>query len=187
MLMSNVLIAGIAALTHATPPAHCRLHEANQLVHRWEGICDLLLGKDSKIRLKPAQAVASGRWKRAAEPTGVWAGDLSSADFQDPSVELELYGTSGVVRTENGWFEVSGYHATPTELTFDVDPSRTVAPSELDRAIVRRADLLLSSATAWNRADDRKCPASATTWSIYCAMEHASIETTCGAHHRRPA
>jgi hypothetical protein len=39
----------------------------------------------------------------------------------------------------------------------------------------------------WNRADDRKCPATATTWSIYCAVELAEVEVTGGFHHRRPA
>jgi hypothetical protein len=39
----------------------------------------------------------------------------------------------------------------------------------------------------WNRADDRTCPAAATTWSIYCAVERAMIEVTGGFNHRRPA
>jgi hypothetical protein len=39
----------------------------------------------------------------------------------------------------------------------------------------------------WNRADNRKCPATATTWSIYCAVERAEIELAGAAHHRRPA
>ena len=37
------------------------------------------------------------------------------------------------------------------------------------------------------RRNNRKCPAGATTWSIYCALEQASIEVTGGFHHRRPA
>jgi hypothetical protein len=46
---------------------------------------------------------------------------------------------------------------------------------------------LLSSDAVWNRADDRKCDAAAKTWSIYCALEHATREVTGGFHHRRPA
>ncbi|MEO8621821.1 MAG: hypothetical protein ABI625_12200, partial [bacterium] len=49
------------------------------------------------------------------------------------------------------------------------------------------AATIISSDAVWNRADDRKCPASATTWSIYCAVEKATIEVTGGFHHRRPA
>jgi hypothetical protein len=39
----------------------------------------------------------------------------------------------------------------------------------------------------WKRAGDRKCPASATTWNIYCAVEIAEVQVTGGFHHRRPA
>lgn len=91
------------------------------------------------------------------------------------------------MRTEDGWFAVIAFNATASRFTFDLDTSRTIPPSELDREIVKRADALLSSTSVWNRADDRKCPASATTWSIYCAMIYASVEATCGSHHRRPA
>ena len=52
---------------------------------------------------------------------------------------------------------------------------------------MRRADALLSSDAVWNRADNRKCAADARTWSIYCALEHATREVTGGFHHRRPA
>jgi len=39
----------------------------------------------------------------------------------------------------------------------------------------------------WNRADNRRCRTDAKTWSIYCAIEKATIEVTGGFHHRRPA
>jgi hypothetical protein len=70
---------------------------------------------------------------------------------------------------------------------FKLDTSHEVAPGPFDREILKRADAILSSAQVWNRADDRKCPATATTWSIYCAAERATIEITGGFHHRRPA
>jgi hypothetical protein len=68
-----------------------------------------------------------------------------------------------------------------------VNASHELAPSELDRKIVQRASAILSSNTVWNRADNRKCPASAAKWSIYCAMELATIQVTGAFHHRRPA
>jgi hypothetical protein len=40
---------------------------------------------------------------------------------------------------------------------------------------------------AWNRSDNRECPTSATKWSIYCALEKATLDVTGGPHHRRPA
>lgn len=72
-------------------------------------------------------------------------------------------------------------------MKFKLDTSHEVAPGPFDREILKRADAILSSAQVWNRADDRKCPATATTWSIYCAAERATIEITGGFHHRRPA
>jgi hypothetical protein len=72
-------------------------------------------------------------------------------------------------------------------LGFDLNASHEVAPNELDREIVRRAAAILSTDAVWNRADNRKCAANATSWSIYCAMEKATIEVTGGFHHRRPA
>lgn len=103
-------------------------------------------------------------------------------------VEIELYsGGNGVIRTYNGWYAVSGWTATASTIRFRVDTAKEVAPNALDREIVKRADALLSSNAVWNRADNRKCPAGAATWSIYCALEQATRELTGGFHHRRPA
>jgi hypothetical protein len=139
------------------------------------------------MSLKPENAIMSGRWRRDAEPLAAWTGQETISGGRSP-VELEVYaGGTGALRTESGWYPVSGFRSTKTEMTFAVDTSRTVPPSELDREIIRRADGLLSSDAVWNRHDDRNCPASGTTWSIYCAMQRATIVTTCGPHHRRPA
>jgi hypothetical protein len=108
----------------------------------------------------------------------------SSAD----SVELEIYaGGTGVIRTYNGWYAVSAFAAPGTMVRFQVDTSKQVPANELDREIIKRADAILASDAVWNRADNRKCPASAATWSIYCAMQRATLEVTGGFHHRRPA
>jgi hypothetical protein len=181
-------VSSIAAASASAPPAHCELHEANKVVHRWEGSCPLL-GQPSKLRLKPTKAITSGRWRRDADPRAVWAGDITGQDSSTDDVELEAYAPSatGVLRTEDGWYAISGYRATPTLLAFDVDTSATVPPNDLDREIVRRADALLSSVDVWNRADNRRCPVSEKTWSIYCALQRASELAACGAHHRRPA
>jgi len=116
---------------------------------------------------------------------GVTAADLAAiAD----DVEIELYaGGAGVMRTYNGWYAVSGFAAKDSTIRFQVDTAAQIAPNALDREIVMRADKLLSSDAVWNRADDRKCDAAAKTWSIYCALEHATREVTGGFHHRRPA
>ena len=104
------------------------------------------------------------------------------------AVEIEIYsGGTGVIRTYNGWFPVSGFAVSDSTLRFRIDTAQQVAPNALDRAILQRAAAILTSDAVWNRADNRKCPATATTWSIYCAVERASIELAGGFHHRRPA
>lgn len=102
--------------------------------------------------------------------------------------ELEVYsGGSGVIRTYSGWFAISGFAARDSTLRFQIDTSRQVPLSSIDRDIIRRADHIIASEAVWNRADNRKCPAGETTWSIYCALHDASIEVAGGFHHRRPA
>lgn len=103
-------------------------------------------------------------------------------------VEIEIYdGGRGVMRTYTGWFPVSGFVTTGGAIRFQLDGKDEVPANATDRAILVRAAALLTSDAVWNRADDRKCPADAKTWSIYCAVERAQIEVAGGFHHRRPA
>jgi len=103
------------------------------------------------------------------------------------SVEIEIYkGGTGVIRTYSGWYPISR-GSTPGALRFQMDRLNQVPPNDLDRRILERAAALFTSDAMWNRADDRNCPANATTLSIYCAEERASVEVTSGFHHRRPA
>jgi hypothetical protein len=109
---------------------------------------------------------------------------VSAAD----DVEIELYaGGAGIVRTYNGWYRVSRFTASDSSVGFQVDTSTAVVPNVVDREIIVRANALLSSDAVWNRNDNRQCDAAAKTWSIYCALEHATREVTGGFHHRRPA
>lgn len=115
---------------------------------------------------------------------------LSAADLARSSddVDIESYGAGkGVIRTYTGWYAVTDFSASGDDVRFRVDTAREVSPNALDGEIVQRADAILSSNAVWNRADNRKCPATATTWSIYCALERATRELTGGFHHRRPA
>jgi hypothetical protein len=187
-----IVFAVLAVMTGVRParPAHCQFHEANQLVHRWEGSCGHLFDQEPKMKLRSAKAIATGRWRRDADPTAVWAGDMTDEGSPNADLELELYGApgaSGVLRTEYGWYAVSAFKSTANSITFDLDTTASVTPNDIDREIVRRADALLSSVSVWNRADNRRCPGSAKTWSIYCAMQRAAVDASCGTHHRRPA
>jgi len=53
-----------------------------------------------------------------------------------------------------------------------------------DIHIVLRAREILSSPAKWNRADNRKCAANATTYSLYCALEQATKEISGTFEHR---
>jgi hypothetical protein len=113
-----------------------------------------------------------------------------AADLGPPAddVEIEIYaGGTGVIRTYNGWFPVTAYSRNGSTLRFQMDTLNEIPAGPLDREILERAAKILSSDAVWNRADNRECPATATTWSIYCAVEKAEIEVTGGFHHRRPA
>ena len=104
------------------------------------------------------------------------------------SIEIEVYrGGGGVIRTFEGWFPISDFDARESTVRFTIDTTSEVAASDLDRRIIERADAILVSDAVWNRADNRECPSGATTWSVYCALERATIEVTGAFHHRRPA
>src|SRR5258708_31770869 len=72
-------------------------------------------------------------------------------------------------------------------LRFQIDTAQQVPASDLDREILAEAATIITADSVWNRADNRKCAPAATTWSIYCAVQRATIEVTGGFHHRRPA
>ena len=137
---------------------------------------------DSTVSFADVQAFFRSLEARVAKAT--------SADLAGSSddVEIELYdGGTGVIRTYNGWYAVSGFSAKDSTIRFQVDTAKEIEPNALDREILMRADALLSSDAVWNRADNRNCPADAKTLSIYCALERATRELTGGFHHRRPA
>jgi len=56
-----------------------------------------------------------------------------------------------------------------------------------DLQIVKRAREILDSPSKWNRADNRECPAEAKTFSLYCALQMATIEIGGKAEHRGAA
>lgn len=65
----------------------------------------------------------------------------------------------------------------------DVDPPVTAD----DVKIVERAKSILDSPSKWNRADNRKCPETATTFSLYCALDKATVEISGSFEHRGAA
>jgi hypothetical protein len=166
--------------------ATCALDES---AGTWSGACGALIEDSAtSVRLAPAPAITTGPWRRDERPDAVWSGTIKTADYPPTAVEVEIYpDRSGVMRTLFGWFPVTAAQRGAHALRFDVDATREAAPSGIDRAIVERARTILSTTAVWNRADNRKCPPEAKTWSIYCAMEKATVDVAGAFHHRRPA
>ena len=69
-----------------------------------------------------------------------------------------------------------------------VDDSNVRPPiTQADLQIVKRAREILDSPSKWNRADNRKCPAGAKTFSLYCALQMATNEVSGKSAHRGAA
>lgn len=194
MIKKSILIAVALVVLSAADRAQTRVEEATHshcVFHRTDdhfvGSCGPLFDQTPTMTIRPAAAISTGVWRNDIRPAMVWAGDMTDQGYPNAMVELEIYtGGWGVLRTEYGWFPVTHFEVSST-VTFDLDASREVDPNILDQKIVQEAAEILSNESAWNRADNRQCPANATTWSIYCAMEKATIAVTGGFHHRRPA
>jgi len=184
LLTSLIACAAVFALPPmARALAHCLFHRAGD---GWKGGCGRLFDQTPVMTLAPEAAITSGIWRADRHPAFAWGGTMTDDGDTDP-LELEVYpGNTGILRTEYGWFAVTRF-AAATAMAFDLDVAREIEPDALDAAIVRRAASILSSDRVWNRADNRKCPPYATSWSIYCALEKATIAVTGGFHHRRPA
>lgn len=118
----------------------------------------------------------------------VRAQGAADLDKSADDVEIEIYaGGTGVARTYASWFPISRFSVSHGVIQFQLDGKQEVPPNAVDREILERAATIITSEAVWNRADDRKCPATATTWSIYCAVERAQLEVVGSFHHRRPA
>jgi hypothetical protein len=59
--------------------------------------------------------------------------------------------------------------------------------TDADLRIVKRAREILDSPAKWNRADTRICPRNAKTFSLYCALEEATIQVSGDFAHRGAA
>jgi len=154
----------------------------------WKGSCGQMDQDNPVLIIHSSQAITTGRWRKDFEPSSVWAGEIRWSDGVVP-IEIEVYPDGkGVLRSQDdGWFPIDKSTISSSALQFEIDFGHEVPPSDLDREILKRAAAILSSEAVWNRADTRECSPSDTKWSIYCAMEKATIEVTGGFHHRRPA
>jgi len=67
------------------------------------------------------------------------------------------------------------------------DPDARPPVTRTDLEIVRNARAIIASPARWNRADDRQCPPAAKTFSIYCALEKATLDVGLKFEHRGAA
>jgi len=65
--------------------------------------------------------------------------------------------------------------------------SRSQPVTSEDLRILQRADQILSSPAVWNRQDTRTCQPSDRTWSLFCALEKASLDVLGEYRHREAA
>ena len=56
-----------------------------------------------------------------------------------------------------------------------------------DLRILQRADAILSTPAVWNRHDTRVCDAADKSWSLFCALERASLDVLGEYRHREVA
>jgi len=182
------LLLAASPVTPLASPAKVHVCKFEPSEGAWKGSCGQMDNESPTVTISRAKGITTGRWRKDSEPTAVWAGNIMYADDVVP-IEIEVYTDGkGVLRSEDdGWFPIYQSTISNRALQFEIDFGTEVAPSDLDREIVKRAAAILSSEAVWNRADTRECSPSDKTWSIYCAMEKATIEVTGGFHHRRPA
>jgi len=78
--------------------------------------------------------------------------------------------------------------AMPLVFAQSPDDSQSRPPvSKSDVLIVQKARQILNAPEKWNRADNRRCPATESTYSLYCALEKATDEVTRDFAHRGAA
>jgi hypothetical protein len=129
--------------------------------------------EDSKVRIYGDTAVTTGRYLYKNKDT------ISESRYTDT-----------YIKGKGRWQVVASHlsnigNVSPSTAADDSNVRPPV--TEADLRIVQRARGILDSPTKWNRADNRECPAQARTFSLYCALERATIEIGGKFEHRGAA
>ncbi len=174
---------------------------AQNLSGNWQGT---LPGKVPQRLMLQVVKTQSGGWEatlyridQSGEPESVPSVKVSGSELK---LVLHDAGTfDGILGADSAEIRGSWTEAQlpPQSVTFQRVTKSTawqnldseVAPpvTAEDIRIVERAKTILSSPEKWNRADNRECPATATTFSLYCALERATIEISGRFEHRGAA
>jgi hypothetical protein len=140
----------------------------------------------ASITARTVRSLPGGIGRSDAKPDLMFVGQVPT-QYGPWDLEIEVYGRTGTIRTPGVWRPVTlvGDQGMAT-LRFRVAEDAQVEPTDIDFRIVQWASEILKTEAVWNRADDRTCAPDAKTWSLYCALQRASVEVSGGFHHRRP-
>jgi hypothetical protein len=122
--------------------------------------------------------------------SGKWLGTMQGVKPEDPTrfeVVENSTGKGSVGRTPFGWFSIINMSESGGRLSIRMDADRQVRPTATDIAIIARTIELLPNENAWNKADNRQCPADQAKLSLFCALQKATTEISGGIHYRQPA
>ncbi len=115
--MSRLLIVvpALLALSGSPAPTTCVFHPDS---HGWSGSCNPTVAEATTLSIARADSITTGTWRSDARPAVVWAGGMTDSSQRNSPIEIEVYtGGSGVLRTEAGWFAISGFVSSPQELS----------------------------------------------------------------------
>ncbi len=118
-----------------------------------------------------------------------WLGGMQGKEPEDPTrFELLLFADGkGVAKLPYGWFALQSMTINGGAMTLTVAAEKTLPPTQDDARIIQRALALLPDDSAWNKADNRQCPAAQPKLSVFCALIRATEEISGGYHYRQPA
>ena len=78
-------------------------------------------------------------------------------------------------------------HPAPVLETPPAYEQRDQPATDEDLEILLRADEILADESKWDRKDDRVCEPDDTSWSLFCALQKASVDILGEYQHRRVA
>jgi hypothetical protein len=91
-----------------------------------------------------------------------------------------------LLKNRAGWFTMDSLVVSMNSLTFTIDHDPDVPVTDVDLRIIRKAKDLLREEKFWHKNDDRDCEDDKENqrYSLFCALQSASIEEEGAYNHR---
>ena len=121
------------------------------------------------------------------------SGILTYPDGRTTEIEYEIAHHRGVediyMKSSLGYFLWEYMTVQDDTLTFAIYWWYCPPATKLDLEILEMAKRLLSNSRSWHQNDDRKChdDIANSSWSLFCALKHASMEIVGEYNHRNAA